>query len=124
MNLTLLAVAQEVAPFGIGFVIVEPGPTPTSFGANIEGPEPTAAYDKTLSGDIRRALASGDFILTGDAARSVDAMIAAGEAEKPPLRLTLTSTAYENISKSLASRLAALQAQKAVAFSADRNFSA
>lgn len=47
------AVAQEVAPFGIDFVIVEPGPTATSFGANIDGPEPMAAYDATPSGDIR-----------------------------------------------------------------------
>ena len=51
-------------------------------------------------------------------------MIAAGEAETPSLRLALTSTAYENISKSLASWLAALQDQKAVAFSADRSMSA
>ena len=115
------AVAQEVAPFGIEFVIVEPGPTATSFGANIDGPEPMAVYDGTPSGDIRRAIAGGEFVLTGDAARTVVAMIAAGDAEKPPLRLALTSTAYENISKALASRMAALEAQKAVALSADRN---
>ena len=115
------AVAQEVAPFGIDFVIVEPGPTATSFGANIDGPEPMAAYDATPSGDIRRALMSGAFVLTGDAARSVDAMIAAGDADHPALRLALTSTAYANISKALASRLSALDAQKAVAVSADRD---
>ena len=115
------AVAQEVMPFGIDFVIVEPGPTATSFGANIDGPEPMAAYDATPSGDIRRALASGAFVLTGDAARSVDAMIAAGDADSPALRLALTSTAYANISKSLTSRLSALEAQKAVAASADRD---
>ena len=115
------AVAQEVASFGIDFVIVEPGPTATSFGANIDGPEPMAAYDATPSGDIRRALASGAFVLTGDAARSVDAMIAAADADRPALRLALTSTAYANISKSLTSRLSALEAQKAVAASADRD---
>ena len=115
------AVAQEVAPFGIDFVIVEPGPTATNFGLNIDGPEPMAAYDATPSGDIRRALASGAFVLTGDAARSVDAMIAAGDARRPALRLALTSTAYAKISKSLASRLSALEAQKAVAASADRD---
>ena len=115
------AVAQEVAPFGIAFVIVEPGPTATSFGANIDRAEATAVYDPTPSGDIRRAIASGAFVLTGDATKSVDAMVAAGDAERPPLRLTLTSTAYANISKALAARMAALEAQKAVAFSADRD---
>ena len=115
------AVAQEVAPFGIDFVIVEPGPTATSFGANIDRAEATAVYDRTPSGDIRRAIASGAFVRTGDAAKSVDAMISAGDADRPPLRLTLTSTAYTNISKALAARAAALEAQKAVAFSADRD---
>lgn len=118
------AVAQEVAPFGIDFVIVEPGPTATSFGANIDGPEPMPAYESTPSGDIRRAIASGTFVLPGDAARSVDAMIAVGDTDRPALRLALTSTAYKNILHSLASRLAALEAQKTMAFSADRDQSA
>ena len=96
----------------------------TSFRANIDGPKPMPVYDRTPSGDIRRAVANGAFVLTGDAARTVDAMIAAGDAERPPLRLALTSTAYENISKALASRMAALEAQKAVALSADRNVAA
>ncbi len=87
--------------FGIDFVIVEPGPTATNFGANIDGPEAMAAYDATPSGDIRRALASGALVLTGDPAQCVDAMIAAGDADRPSLRLALTSTAYANISNAL-----------------------
>jgi hypothetical protein len=78
-------------------------------------------YDETPSGDIRRTFASGAFVLTGDAARSVDATIAAGDADRPTLRLALTSTAYPNISKSLTSGLSALEAQRAVAASADRD---
>lgn len=113
------AVAQEAAPFGIDFVIAEPGPTGTEFGANLDQAEPSTAYDATPSGDIRRALASGAFALTGDAEKVVDAMIAAGDAERPPLRLALTSTAYRNISQTLAARLEALELQKAAAFSAD-----
>ena len=115
------AVAQEVAPFGIDFLIVEPGPTATSFGANIDGPEPMPVYDDTPSGDIRRAISSGAFVLTGDASKSVDAMIEAADATRPALRLTLTSTAYNNVSRVLASRAAALEAQKAIAFAADRD---
>lgn len=113
------AVAKEVAPFGIDFVIAEPGPTATGFAANLDQSDADPVYDTTPSGDIRRALASGDFVLIGDAEKVVDAMIEAGDAERPPLRIALTSAAYTNISQALAARLAALEAQKAAAFAAD-----
>jgi hypothetical protein len=53
--------------------------------------------------------------------RTVDAMISAADSTKPTLRLTLGSTAYNSISRALAQRLAAIEAQREVAFSADRN---
>lgn len=114
------AVAQEVAPHGIDFVLVEPGPTDTNFGAGLDQAGAMAAYDATPSGDIRRGVADGGFVIKGDAALSVDAMIEAGDAEHPPLRLALGSTAYENIEAALVRRLAAIRAQKAIAFGADK----
>ena len=48
------------------------------------------------------------------------AMIAAADADSPPLRLPLGSTAYDNIDAALRARLEALHAMKAVAYSADR----
>jgi NAD(P)-dependent dehydrogenase (short-subunit alcohol dehydrogenase family) len=114
------AVAQEVASLGIDFVIVEPGPTGTNFGAGLDIAEPIAAYADTSSGAIRRALSDGSFAIKGDAERTVDAMIAAADAERPALRLTLGSTAYESIERELGKRLDAVRAQKDVAFSADR----
>lgn len=113
------SVAQEVAPFGIDFIIAEPGPTVTNFGASLDHADPMDAYEATPAGDVRRAIASGAFVLKGDAKRTVAAMIATADIEKPPLRLTLGSTAYASISTELDKRLRALEDQKDIAFSAD-----
>ncbi|MFH1553998.1 MAG: SDR family oxidoreductase [Pseudomonadota bacterium] len=114
------SVAQEVAPFGIDFIIAEPGPTGTNFGANLDRAEPLAAYEETPAGAVRRAISDGSFAIKGDAARTVAAMIAAAESDAPPLRLALGSTAYASISQALSARLKALEAQWGVADSADR----
>ena len=116
----LEAVAQEVAPFGIDVIIAEPGPTGTNFGANLVRAEPMDAYDETPAGTVRRAITEGGFEIKGDAARTVAAIIATAESETPPLRLALGSTAYSSISRVLSARLSALEAQREVANSADR----
>jgi NAD(P)-dependent dehydrogenase (short-subunit alcohol dehydrogenase family) len=113
------SVVQEVAPFGIDFIIVEPGPTGTNFGASLVRAAAMDIYDDTPAGAVRRAIAQGNFAIKGEAARTVDAMISAADSAKPTLRLTLGSTAYNSISRALALRLAAIEAQREVAFSAD-----
>jgi len=115
------AAAQEVAPFGIDFILVEPGATATDFGAGLVHAAPLAVYDDTPAGAVRRMVTEGSFPIKGDAQRTVAAMIAAADAPRPALRLTLGSIAYESISRVLAARLAALQAQREVAVSADRD---
>ncbi|WLS00138.1 SDR family oxidoreductase [Shinella sumterensis] len=114
------AVAQEVAPFGIDFIIAEPGPTGTNFGANLVCADPMTAYDETPAGAVRRAISDGSFEIRGDAARTVAAILSAAASEAPPLRLALGSTAYSSISQALSKRLSALEAQRDVANSADR----
>ena len=114
------SVAQEAAPFGIDFIIAEPGPTGTNFGANLVLAEPMEAYEETPAGAVRRAITGGSFEIKGDAARTVAAIISAAESETPPLRLALGSTAYSSISQALSARLAALEAQLEVANSADK----
>ena len=114
------AVRQEVAAFGIDFLLVEPGPTATQFGAGLDIADALPVYCDTPAGALRSALFSGEFAIKGDAEKCVAAMIAAADAASPPLRLPLGSTAYENINAALETRLEALQEMKAVAYSADR----
>ncbi|MFL9992937.1 SDR family oxidoreductase [Paraburkholderia sediminicola] len=113
------SVAKEVAPFGIDFVIVEPGPTSTQFGAGLDHAVPMPEYDDTPAGDVRRAIASNSFAIRGDAGKTVAAMIVAADSAHPPLRLTLGGGAYDSISAALTERLRMLEAQKDIAFSAD-----
>lgn len=105
--------------YPIDFIIAEPGPTATDFGAGLVHGKPMEVYADTPAGAVRRALRERTFEVKGDAGRTVEAMMAAADSETPPFRLTLGSTAYKSISKALANRLHALEAQRDAAFSAD-----
>lgn len=113
------SVRQEVVSFGIDFLIVEPGPTNTNFGAGLAHATPMPVYDDTVAGAVRRGVLDGSFSIKGDASRTVAAMIEASDCDRPPLRLALGSSAYNSISASLTARLGAIEAQRALAFSAD-----
>ena len=113
------AVAQEVAPFGIAFTIVEPGPTRTNFGAGLVSPPPMAVYDDTPAGELRRAVMAGAFPIPGDPAKMADAMMDAAEHTPAPRRLLLGSGAYARVHAGLADRLSALEAQREVALATD-----
>lgn len=115
------AVAQEVTPFGIDFILVEPGPTATSFASTMDDAVPMQIYDDTPAGAVRRGVFDGSFAIKGDAAKCADAMIAAADAERPALRLALGSTAYASITTALAHRLQKIEQQREVAMSADRS---
>jgi NAD(P)-dependent dehydrogenase (short-subunit alcohol dehydrogenase family) len=113
------AVLQEVASFGIEFLIVEPGPSKTDFGKGLVSPEPMAIYDDTPAGELRRGIASGAFALRGNPEKMVDAMIATIDAATMPRRLTLGGDAYAHIETGLSARLHELRAQRDVAYAAD-----
>ncbi|EOV9628830.1 SDR family oxidoreductase [Cronobacter dublinensis] len=114
------AVRQEVAAFGIDFLLVEPGPTATTFAAGLDIADALPVYNDTDAGNLRNALTRGEFAIKGVARKCVAAIIAAADAANPPLRLPLGSTAYQNIETALSQRLDALRAMKNVAYSADR----
>lgn len=113
------AVAQEVAPFGIEFTLVEPGPARTNFGGGLVHATPLPAYEATPAGEVRRGLSDGSFAVTGDPIKMVDAMLHSAELSPAPRRLTLGREAYAKIRAALVARLAELDAQQAVAFSTE-----
>lgn len=111
--------AKEVAPFKIAVTIVEPGAHKTSFAAGMITAPILDVYDQTPAGDVRRAIANGDFPIKGDVDKTVQAMIDVTASEQPPLRLAMGSDAYTDMRASLVSRLAALDAQKELALSSE-----
>ena len=114
------AVAQEVAVFGIGCTIVEPGGARTDFRhrSAVVGPM-NAAYDALPSRMVNRILNDDTIKSPGDPSRMVDMMIASVDAEPAPLRLTLGSDAYAMMHKAYAARAEALEAQRDLACSTD-----
>ncbi|MDO9407020.1 SDR family oxidoreductase [Patulibacter sp.] len=113
--------AQEVAPLGIGVTIVEPGATPTEFGAGLDRATVSEAYDRTPAGDVRRAVADGSFEQPGDAEKVVAAIIASVDDAAAPLRLPLGPDTYADVRASLVARLEALDAARDVALSVARH---
>jgi len=113
------SVAQEVAPFGIAFTLVEPGPARTAFGAGLVSPPPMAAYDATPAGEVRRAIASGAFAITGDPVKMARAIIASTAVTPAPTRLLLGRDAHDRVRAALLGRLAALDAQRDIAYSTE-----
>jgi len=113
------SVAQEVKSFGIDFLIAEPGPTATKFGAGIVMAPAIDAYAETPAGAVRRAVRERTFEIKGDADRTVDALIAATDSATPPFRIVLGGTAYTNLTRELARRLTEIEAQRDTAYSAD-----
>jgi len=113
------SIALEVAPFGIEFTLVEPGPTRTGFGSALITPQALEVYDDTPAGKVRRAMASGEFVAAGDPVKMAQAMIASAERSPAPRRLLLGKRAYAHVHKALTERLSALEAQMNIALSAD-----
>jgi NAD(P)-dependent dehydrogenase (short-subunit alcohol dehydrogenase family) len=114
------SVAQEVRPFGIQLTIVEPGMARTNFGTgSMITAEPMPVYADTPVGAFRRAAAAGLIPNAGDPGKMAQAMIDSVYRNPAPRRLTLGSDAYSTIRAALAERIAALDAQRAIALSTD-----
>ncbi|HEY4024549.1 MAG TPA: SDR family oxidoreductase [Pseudonocardiaceae bacterium] len=115
-------VAGEVAEFGIGVTLVEPGSVPTSFlGSSLAVAAPMPEYGSGPVEDLRRLVTergSTDSTPVCDVEKVADAIIAS-TAGPAPLRLTLGTDAYQAIHGALSNRLAALDAQHAMASSTD-----
>jgi len=114
------AVALEVAPFGIGCTIVEPGGARTDFRHRSAQLAPKIdAYDASPASFARRMIQDGKIISPGDPAKMVDIMISSVDQNPAPRRIALGSDAYTVMHKQLSDRLSGLEAQKELAFSTD-----
>lgn len=114
------AVSAEVAPFNIGVTIVEPGGARTNFRYQSSkiGPK-IDAYDISPASHIRRILDERTSESIGDPAKMAAVIIDSADQHPAPKRITLGSDAYQVIHQALTARLAALEAQKELAFSTD-----
>lgn len=112
--------ALDVAPFGIGVTIVEPGAARTGFRARgLKIGAKNAAYTASPAHISRQMMLDETTMSIGDPAKMVAAMINSVEITPAPRRLVLGSDAYNGIRKALMERVAALDAQKEIAFSTD-----
>lgn len=111
----------EIAPFGIEVTLVEPGASRTNFASSSADAGKTLdVYENTPAGDFRRMAESlGLAMFPGDPRKVATAIIASADRHPAPKRLTLGSDAYTLVHKALTERLAALEAQKDLAYSTD-----
>lgn len=89
---------DEVAPFGINTMIVEPGAFRTGLfrpGAAYESDEMTE-YAETV-GPTRQYVRGNDGLQPGDPRKAAQAILTALDAEPPPLRLVLGTDAIGNV---------------------------
>ena len=115
------SVAQEVASFGIGVTIVEPGGARTEFRyGSAQVADLMPAYDETPAHSFLAMLdpAIGG-LAPGDPARMAARIIESVEIEPAPLRLLLGSQALESTLATLRNRIAGFEAQARLAASTD-----
>ena len=114
------SVAQEVAPFGIGMTIVEPGGARTEFRyGSAQMAQLTPTYDNNLAHAFLRMLDPKNGLAPGDPARMAARIIESIELEPAPLRMVLGSQALEGTLSTLRKRVAGFEAQRELAASTD-----
>jgi NAD(P)-dependent dehydrogenase (short-subunit alcohol dehydrogenase family) len=91
------ALAQEVAPFGIKVLIVEPGAFRTGFAADSLKHMPVIDAYRDIVGDIRTFTRGMNGTQDGDPAKAAAAIDTALKAETTPLRLQLGADAVQSV---------------------------
>ena len=117
------AYAQEVEPFGIRTTLIEPGMVATDFyGSADVAPSELPAYAGTQGAAFTRGESSVSLDdMPGDPRKVAEAMIRIGDSDEPPRRQLLGSDAYTLVRDALRARLDAVEAQREIALSTDRD---
>ena len=114
------SVAQEVAPFGIGMTIVEPGGARTEFRyGSAQVAKLMPIYDETPAHSFLRMLDPKSGLAPGDPARMAARIIESVDVEPAPLRMVLGSQALQGTLTTLRKRIASFEAQTELAASTD-----
>ena len=114
------SVAQEVASFGIGMTIVEPGGARTEFrygSARVAKALP--AYENSPARSFMKMLDPKNGLAPGDPVRMAARIIESVEVEPAPLRLVLGSQALQITLATLRKRIAGFEALTQLAASTD-----
>jgi NAD(P)-dependent dehydrogenase (short-subunit alcohol dehydrogenase family) len=114
------SVAQEVASFGIGMTIVEPGGARTEFRyGSAQVAKLMPIYDQTPAHSFLRMLDPRNGLAPGDPARMAARIIESADVTPAPLRIVLGSQALETTVETLRKRIAGFKAQTELAASTD-----
>jgi NAD(P)-dependent dehydrogenase (short-subunit alcohol dehydrogenase family) len=114
------SVCQEVASFGIGMTIVEPGGARTEFRyGSAQVADLMPIYDDTPAHSFLRMLDPKSGLAPGDPARMAARIIESVDVEPAPLRMVLGSQALEGTLAALRKRIASFEAQTGLAASTD-----
>jgi NAD(P)-dependent dehydrogenase (short-subunit alcohol dehydrogenase family) len=109
---------DELTPLGIKVTMVEPGPSSTGFRDSLDWGGEIGDYDQTVREALKviRDLPEEHFNLPGPIATAI---LAAVDADEPPIRLATGSVAVNTVRKTLQARLANLQAWEEVSTAVD-----
>jgi NAD(P)-dependent dehydrogenase (short-subunit alcohol dehydrogenase family) len=114
------AVAKEVAGFGIGMTIVEPGGARTEFRyGSAQVADLMSEYDGTPAHAFRTMLDPANGLPPGDPARMAARIIDSVDINPAPLRMVLGSQALESTLTTLRKRVADFETQTELAASTD-----
>jgi NAD(P)-dependent dehydrogenase (short-subunit alcohol dehydrogenase family) len=114
------SVAQEVASFGIGMTIVEPGGASTDFRyGSVQVAKLMPVYDATPAHSFLRMLDPKNGLAPGDPARMASRIIESVDVEPAPLRMVLGAQALEGTPATLRKRIASFETQTELAASTE-----
>jgi NAD(P)-dependent dehydrogenase (short-subunit alcohol dehydrogenase family) len=114
------AVAQEVASFGIGMTIIEPGGARTEFRyGSAQVAKLTPVYDETPAHSFVRMLDPKNGLAPGDPVRMAARIIESVDVNPAPLRIVLGSQALASTLTVLRKRITDFEAQAQIAASTD-----